>query len=154
MVELKSSTMRPYFATLSRARRASRALKAAYGETKRFAVCEAVEPDPAPVKRKATSNRNRGRVGWEWKVNIIDQLSEIQGGRCYLCGEMMFDGVPELAPTHDHVKPKSRGEKRRNNLCGAHMICNQAKGDRRPLPCELIYLDAVNAIREAKFGPL
>lgn len=165
MVDLKPSTMRPYFALLSRARREARARKAIHGETVRYTfthevsrsaskrVAEFVSAFDAP-KKKATSNRQRGRKTTHLAPSINEQLAQIQGDKCYLCDHPWFTFIPDLEPTFDHVIPKYHGGKRRRNGLIAHSICNKAKGNRWPLPCELIYLEAVNAIREAKFGPL
>jgi 5-methylcytosine-specific restriction endonuclease McrA len=70
-------------------------------------------------------------------------LNELQGGRCYLCGQR-FGQKPRSWPTMDHVEPKSQGGGWSGNVLLAHARCNQAKGDRRPRACEVLYLAAIN----------
>jgi 5-methylcytosine-specific restriction endonuclease McrA len=102
-----------------------------------------------PTKTKATSNRNRGRAGFPKPPNILQQLTKIQNGLCYLCGSEWYPGHALLWPTLDHVVPHSKGGRRSGNLLVAHACCNVAKGNRSPKPCEMIYLAAANAMRVA-----
>lgn len=71
----------------------------------------------------------------------------LQGGRCYLCdGVMGVRGHGGQAPTdatRDHVRPRGRRGGDVDNLLAAHRACNEAKADREPYPCELLYLEAV-----------
>lgn len=70
------------------------------------------------------------------------RLWRAQDGHCYLCGIPFSD---DHWATEDHVVPRSRKGKDRGNICLAHQGCNTWKGNRKPYPCELIALDAVNA---------
>lgn len=74
----------------------------------------------------------------------IDVLMRVQRGSCYLCGAPMraTDAV-----TMDHVVPKAKGGRDRGNVLATHYDCNQAKADRDPFPCELLYLEGANLIR-------
>lgn len=73
------------------------------------------------------------------------RLRLAQGGCCYLCG-FAFSAT-DLA-TEDHVMPRSKGGKRAGNILLAHSSCNNAKGNREPLPHELRYLAKINAMIE------
>ena len=84
------------------------------------------------------------------------RLLKLQRYHCYLCGKAFAwwpPGTPDrrrlnrhAAPTLDHVRPKSRGHGRVNNKLFAHMLCNGRKGHREPYPCEVLFLDAINAM--------
>lgn len=47
--------------------------------------------------------------------------------RCYLCHGIF--GIRSLAPTRDHVRPKSDKSQKKNNLRWAHAGCNQEKAN-------------------------
>lgn len=73
----------------------------------------------------------------------------LQKERCYLCGHRMAGkpaggGAAGDKYTRDHVNPKFRGGKDHENILLAHQPCNLAKGNRKPHPCELIFLEGVN----------
>lgn len=76
-------------------------------------------------------------------------LFELQDGRCYLSGEPFTIMNP---PTWEHVLPKSKGGINQRNLLLAGHGPNNAKGNRLPYPCEIIYLDAIMAQIDAKKG--
>lgn len=94
-------------------------------------------------------------------------LFEFQKGRCYLCGEPMptkrkrnkNKSLRLSYPIREHVKPKSSGHGRWSNTLISHDKCSNLKGNRKPYPCELIYLEAANlALKEAgleapSYGP-
>jgi len=70
-----------------------------------------------------------------------------QGGICHLCGDQLSTKWSSQNLTFEHVWPKSKVAGRNDfegNVMLAHKACNQAKNDRPPHPCELIYLSAVN----------
>lgn len=73
-------------------------------------------------------------------VRQVRRIAKLQGGRCYLCGQLM-----RTEPTREHVVPKARGGRNARNILAAHQACNLRKADRVPYPCELLYLAAVNA---------
>ena len=89
--------------------------------------------------------RRRIRLTSGHRVRFADALGEAQGWLCPICGQPMD---PNLAPSVDHVHPR-RGKQARTglyrNALGTHFWCNNAKGDREPTGCELIWLAAVNA---------
>lgn len=70
-------------------------------------------------------------------------LFRAQGGRCGICGWPVRNFK---AASIEHVVPRSLGGFwGLGNMVAAHRDCNQAKGDRLPTGCELIWLLAVNA---------
>ena len=77
----------------------------------------------------------------ERAIAKIDALMRLQRGYCYLCCQPFYASRP---PTLEHVTPKARRGQSRGNLLLAHSDCNSRKADRRPYPCELIYLAAIN----------
>lgn len=72
------------------------------------------------VKQKKRTRWRRCKRGY---------LYQLQGGRCYYCGEMLeYEHC-----TIDHVIPRSLGGTRElGNIVVACVSCNQAKGDRLP----------------------
>lgn len=71
-----------------------------------------------------------------------NRLYGLQRSRCYLCTGLLRNKADK---SFDHVRPDSRLKgrtmrERRANLLLAHPPCNQAKGDREPYACELLYL--------------
>lgn len=75
---------------------------------------------------------------------LAEQLAELQGGLCPICGQPL-----ESEPLSvDHVWPR-RGKQGRTglhrNALATHHWCNNAKGDRRPTGCEIVWLAAINA---------
>jgi hypothetical protein len=67
-----------------------------------------------------------------------------QDNKCYLCGKK-FPPLGEICefvdqPSFDHVVPKSKKGYFYGNVVLSHRKCNVKKGNRRPYPCELIYL--------------
>lgn len=81
-------------------------------------------------------------------VRQVRRLAKLQGGLCYLCGQVM-----RAEPTREHVVPKARGGKNARNVLAAHQACNLLKADRAPYPCELLYLDALYARLDASVRP-
>lgn len=78
----------------------------------------------------------------------LDRLHEAQDGCCYLCGKQMperFRYNINAGWSADHVHPRCHGYSRWRNVLLSHASCNRRKGDRAPFPCEVIYLQAVNA---------
>lgn len=71
-------------------------------------------------------------------------LHGLQKGRCYLCGQP-FAGRrnPALRASEDHVRPVSGGGLDYHNRLLAHHDCNQAKGNRKAYPCELLLAEFV-----------
>jgi hypothetical protein len=84
-------------------------------------------------------------------VNQALDLANRQHHRCYLCGDRFKHAPPrgrQSEPkirTRDHVFPRRVRGGGDANILLAHDDCNQAKGDRWPYPCEVIYLAAVYA---------
>jgi 5-methylcytosine-specific restriction endonuclease McrA len=65
-----------------------------------------------------------------------------QHGNCGICGRKL----KSLAHcTIEHVVPRALGGRSDGNRVVAHRSCNEAKGDREPNGCELIWLSAANA---------
>lgn len=134
-------------AEIAQARKA--AFEARYGATirarmtqrdvERYAAWEARGKPPSPAGGGVHANRNRRRI---LRARVRrEALAELQGGRCYLCGEPFRETDPA---TEDHVTPRARGGRNDGNLLAAHKSCNARKGDRKPYPCELVYLRAIN----------
>lgn len=79
---------------------------------------------------------------------LNQQLRKAQRAHCYLCGQMM---APEGGYAHssqcqsiDHIQPRSKGgEKFLPNIAAAHSGCNNAKSDRDPYPCEVLFGEIV-----------
>lgn len=71
-----------------------------------------------------------------------------QRRRCFLCGGVILDlDAPHpRSASEDHVRPRVKGHTKQGNILLACSVCNQRKGQRDPHPCEIIYLDAMNAI--------
>jgi hypothetical protein len=84
-------------------------------------------------------------------------LLEWQNDLCYLCGRPVLKRpvkkaskeARDLYPIREHVNPKSNGHGRWGNTLISHNRCSNLKGDRRPYPCELIYLEAANLALKA-----
>lgn len=73
-----------------------------------------------------------------------------QQGLCPICGQMLPDDYEPRDPvagwSFEHVWPRARYRFRQiGNLLITHQACNNAKQDRDPTGCELIWLAAVNA---------
>lgn len=125
-----------WLAELSAARRALRAAG--------WSAAEAIAAQLRTSRIRRFSAFAQGEVR---RAELID-LFQLQGGVCYLCpapmrarnGHQTRDDA-----TRDHVVPKRRKGRDVGNILAAHRSCNEAKGDRAPYPCELIYLEAVNA---------
>lgn len=84
-------------------------------------------------------------------------LFMLQDGQCYLCDEAMRARGVRQSPddaTRDHVVPRRRLGSDQHNLLAAHRRCNEAKADRPPYPCELLYLEAINARRNTPPRPV
>lgn len=72
---------------------------------------------------------------------IRERLSELQDGRCALCGHV----VTEIGSI-DHTDPLYfNGYDGWGNWTFAHRDCNIAKANDEPTGCEIIWLFAVNA---------
>lgn len=72
-----------------------------------------------------------------------------QRKRCPYCGQLLeLDRAPGDRSTWDHVTPRSRGGRGHDgrNKVIAHEACNQAKGDRPPKPCEILFCQITNEI--------
>ena len=59
------------------------------------------------------------------------------GDRCWLCGNRIDLDLPKdhpLAPSLDHIVPKSRGGSSNSfyNLALSHRVCNESKSDKTP----------------------
>lgn len=70
------------------------------------------------------------------------KMFEAQNGCCYLCGWPFRE---DHWATDDHVTPRSLGGSNGKNVALAHQGCNTWKGNRKPYPCELLSLEAINA---------
>lgn len=91
----------------------------------------------APTIYFQPNDGGRGKTTPQAKQVIAD----LQGNLCYLCG---CDFDDHVRPTTEHVRPRARRGANRANRLMACLPCNQAKGDREPHPCELLYLQAIN----------
>lgn len=151
-----------WLAELSRARRSSRRLAAKYGDT---IYLEREVPEfhfvPETVGGKPSKRRKNKIVSYVSQVKngvqiraylrsyrksarkLFEQLSEAQGGVCYLCHEAFSDDP--LSGSLDHVVPQSKGGGDSGNLLAAHKTCNGRKSDRMPTDDELAYLAKINA---------
>jgi hypothetical protein len=109
-----------------------------------MAEAEAAEVKPAKAARKIRMRASHhNTLNLKSLPNQAQRLFDIQGGRCYLTGQPMTWKNP---PTWEHVMPKAHGGRRLNNLLLAGFYANLDKGDRRPYPCELLYLRVANEI--------
>lgn len=87
-------------------------------------------------------------------ASLRADLHHCQRGRCYLCNQPFGPRKSRKRITFEHVHPKSRRPPKKRdafNRLLAHEDCNQAKGDRDPYPCELIYLAAANKAVTVRF---
>ena len=80
-----------------------------------------------------------------------ERLYVAQEAICACCGQRMAPtsrwGEVKNRPTLDHVKARAAGGKKgKGNLILMHRLCNTAKDSRPPTGCELIWLQAVNAL--------
>lgn len=114
------------------------------GNTLRYSVTQKLVDhgllSPGPVSGPKVArgvNRPRARA-----------IRKAQGDDCYLCGGPFprhdVDAMDAASPSLDHVRSRYHGNSLHRNTLIAHRVCNTRKGHRRPYPCELIYLDAVN----------
>jgi 5-methylcytosine-specific restriction endonuclease McrA len=70
-------------------------------------------------------------------------LAPLQDGLCPICGKPLRGGGKTNL---DHTIPRSAGgEDRLGNIMVVHIRCNDAKADRMPTGCELVWLLGVNA---------
>lgn len=97
-------------------------------------------PSPPPPSRAARLHARRVAKALKSKRRRT-VIAALQDFRCYLCGHEFAD--VSLA-TEEHVVPRARGGKTRENILMACQPCNVEKGHREPRPCELLYLRAVN----------
>lgn len=74
-------------------------------------------------------------------VDKFWRIFHAQAGRCFLCPQPFTD---DDWATVEHVKPRALGGMTPGNVLLAHASCNQAKDNRPPHPCEVLYLQAVN----------
>lgn len=84
--------------------------------------------------QRAKASRRRAYLHDAFVEDVhIDQLIDVYGPRCSLCGDplAMAEAVPHpLAPTIDHVIPLARGGRHESSNClPAHFICNSTKRD-------------------------
>jgi 5-methylcytosine-specific restriction endonuclease McrA len=81
-------------------------------------------------------------------------LWKLQDLRCAGCGERAWPHLGKRNPkvlTIDEVVPRSKGGMRvLGNQLAMHKHCNEAKADRMPNGCELIWLEMVGAKLRAK----
>lgn len=142
---------------LTRQRRAERACRK---PTLYFRIGEGEDDSPKPRRLTAAQthpnpqaafwqNRKRPRpwhgiqaTGHDHPRSPWWKMFHAQHGLCYLCG---WDFRDDHWATEDHVTPRSRGGANRRNVALAHQGCNTWKGNRRPYPCELLSLEAINA---------
>lgn len=145
MVETSRQARIRWLAELSAARRALRAAG--------WSAAEAIQ---------AQLDTSRVRRFSVWAAGVYRRaelvvLFHLQGGRCYLCDGVMAvrnGGVQTpLDATRDHVVPRRRRGRDVGNLLAAHRGCNEDKADREPYPCELLYLEAINAWRSSPPQP-
>ena len=88
--------------------------------------------------------KSRIRLKSGQRLRFAMALGEAQGWLCGICGRSMDPNHP---PSVDHVRPrlgKQAAAGLHRNALGTHYWCNNAKGDRPPTGCELIWLTAVN----------
>lgn len=74
-------------------------------------------------------------------------LWQAQDGKCHLCGQAIPQKWRSPKLTFDHLWPVSRiagANSFEDNVMLAHEKCNKAKDARKPRPCELLFLSAVN----------
>lgn len=87
---------------------------------------------------------------WVWRRDakvrpLMQHLAQEQDNACSLCGEPLdFAATGPLAPTYEHVMPRSKGGANHRNRLVAHRRCNANKSDSLPTGCEILLLDAVN----------
>jgi 5-methylcytosine-specific restriction endonuclease McrA len=142
------SELTTYLRDMSRARRASRALKAKYGPTRVYSIhdveryLERPKRHEPSLDRAAMVREQRNRRFLRMQQEQAAML-EAQGFRCYLCGDPFTSDDP---PSRDHVYPRSKKGGDLGNILLAHDECNHAKGDRAPDECEKVALRRVNAI--------
>lgn len=79
-----------------------------------------------------------GKQGGDAVKELIGDALRNAAMRCFLCGFKMQRGL-----TREHVWPKAAGGREAGNILLAHRLCNEAKEDRMPHPCELLYRDAI-----------
>lgn len=97
---------------------------------------------PGYQPRSATPKPSRRPV----PTKVRRALKRAQGEICPGCGGSLRENFRGFEHTGDHVIPISRGGPDAvGNLLCLHRRCNEAKGDRWPTACELIWLMAVNA---------
>lgn len=103
----------------------------------------------AAAKRRARAAMKA--LGLPWEGIPFDpipghyhRVRMAQRDRCYLCADR-FEKRTGHKATKDHVLPRARGGLTLGNVLWAGAACNELKADRWPMPCELIYLAAVNA---------
>jgi hypothetical protein len=64
-------------------------------------------------------------------------------------------GTERTRPSLDHVVPRGmQGSNSVTNQIAAHNGCNNAKGDRPPTGCELVWLSTVRAVLHDGAQPL
>lgn len=75
------------------------------------------------------------------QYKLRKEILGIQGNKCAICGQRV---ISHVGSTLDHVWPISKGgyDGVGNVVC-AHKSCNNEKADRRPYPCEIIWLVSV-----------
>ncbi|AXQ70050.1 hypothetical protein HOU03_gp218 [Caulobacter phage CcrSC] len=102
----------------------------------------------APPPEAGDQGHWRRRPGDKTRLSLV---REVQKNRCYLCGNPMSPKARRKASaSRDHVVAKARGGKNAENILLAHTRCNSERGSRRAYPCELIYLQAVNLVLDAR----
>lgn len=91
--------------------------------------------------------------------SVLKVLFDAQRGICAGCGSPMnpmarMPVADEFAnPSVDHVTPRAKGGRDdRTNIVAMHIRCNNAKGDRDPTGCEIIWRETVSATLGAEYS--
>lgn len=93
-------------------------------------------PNKTREAQRRSRARNEGRV---WEVYTEDQVLELYGTNCYICGEPIDMSAPRKAGTEgwerglhlDHVVPESKGGPDTiENVKPTHGLCNILKHDK------------------------
>lgn len=84
------------------------------------------------------------------RVDFENRLWKAQQGLCSICHRGLLRDERYLDDTGwslDHVFPRAHYElANRGNVLLAHKLCNRVKSDRDPTGCEVVLLQAVNAL--------
>lgn len=130
-----------------------------YAAHARRAVFEARDRNRQPVKVRQQPKPKREREPPPLVLppgkTLVEAIIDIQGNCCLLCGTPLsvvnphtgfrYNIYSKRRPTYEHVVPRARGGVNHGNRLVAHKFCNEAKADRMPTGCELVWLAVVNA---------